>query len=95
MTRKVVLVEFVEAKGRNGKRYTTFQNKRKRSPIAPIKRRSPPKSSSKEDPFDFSNDQGPDMGPSTSNKKAKTKKTSGRVRLVICSWLAPTYLFFS
>jgi hypothetical protein len=85
MTRKVVQVEFVEATGRNGKRYITFQNKRKRSPIAPIKRRSPPKSAHKEEPFDFNNaldDQGPDMGPTTSNKKAKT---SGRVRVVICS----------
>jgi hypothetical protein len=85
MTRKVTPLELVNLKARNGKYYTTFTNKRKRSPTAPITRRSPHKSLSNEEILNLFDDQGPDMEPNTSNKKAKTKKTSGRVRLIIHS----------
>jgi hypothetical protein len=87
MSRRVRQVEIVEAKARNGKRYNTFQNKRKRSPVAPIKRgQAPHISRSKEELNDFNNgfnDQGPDVEPSIRNKKAKTKKASGRVMFLI------------
>ena len=85
MTRKVIRLEIVEKKARNGKPYLTFQNKRKRSPTAPVKRRQAPHiSSSKEE--DFNNEfynQGPDVESSIRNKKAKTTKASGRVVLLI------------
>lgn len=81
MGRNVTPLEIVERKSRSGKSYLSYQNKRKRSPTASIKRNpSPQISPSKEESVILDstfNDQWlNDMEPSVSNKKAKT---SGRV----------------
>jgi hypothetical protein len=92
MSRKVIPLEIVEVKTRNGKSYPTFRNKRKRSPTAPITRPTPRISPPKEEPNDLNDvfdNQWPDMEPTITNKKVKTKKASGRVMLIICSYLAP------